>query len=74
MTQQKSFASATQEELPRSIEVYEIGSRRLYVKTGARNFAISEADATLEELLGIARDIAARQGAQLAFSLEPIPI
>ena len=47
--------------LPREIEVYEIGARRLYVKTGARNFAISEDDVTPEELLGIAGDIAARQ-------------
>jgi hypothetical protein len=51
----------TDQELPRGIEVYEIGSRRLYVKTGARNFAISEQDVTPEELMGIAMDIAARQ-------------
>ena len=49
------------QDLPREIEVYEIGARRLYVKTGVRNFAISEDDLTPEELIGIARDIASRQ-------------
>ncbi len=47
--------------LPGGIEVYELGMQRMYVKTGVRNFAISEADITPEELVGIARDIAARQ-------------
>jgi len=51
----------THQDLPRDIEVFEIGVRRLYVKTGARNFAISEDDLTPEELVGIAKDIAARQ-------------
>ena len=51
----------TREELPRQIEVYEIGARRLYIKTGVRNFAISEDDVTPEELVSIARDIASRQ-------------
>ncbi len=51
----------THQTLPGEIEVYEIGARRLYVKTGIRNFAISEADITPEELVGIANDIAARQ-------------
>ncbi len=60
MTQQKFFASVTHQELPRQIEVYEVGSRRLYVKTGTRNFAISEDDVTPEELLSIAADMAAR--------------
>ncbi len=49
------------QSLPREIQVYEIGARRLYVKTGVRIFAISEADVTPEELIGIARDIASRQ-------------
>ena len=49
------------QDLPRGIEVYDIGARRLYVKTGVRNYAISEDDVTPEELVGIARDIAARQ-------------
>jgi hypothetical protein len=49
------------QDLPPEIEVYDIGKRRLYVKTGARYFAISEDDLTPEELLGIARDIAMRQ-------------
>jgi hypothetical protein len=51
----------TNRDLPGDIEVYEIGARRLYVKTGVRNFAISEVDVTPEELVGIAKDIAARQ-------------
>lgn len=55
------FASMTHQDLPRGIKVYDIGFRRLYVKDGARSFAISEADATPEELVGIALDIAARQ-------------
>ena len=58
------------QNLPREIEVYEIGTRRLYVKTGARNFALSEDDLTPEELLGIARDIAARQGKPLEIEQE----
>lgn len=51
----------THRELPHEIEVYEIGARRLYVKNGARTIAISEDDLTPEELIGIARDIAARK-------------
>ena len=51
----------TEKDLPREIEVYEIGTRRLYVKTGVRNFALSEDDLTPEELVGIATDIAARR-------------
>jgi hypothetical protein len=51
----------TQQDLPGEIEVYEIGSRRLYVKIGVRSIAISEDDLTPEELMSIARDIAARQ-------------
>ena len=43
------------------IQIFEVGSRRLYVKTGTRNFAISEDDLTPEELLRIASDIAARK-------------
>ena len=49
------------QDLPREIEVFEIGERRLYVKIGTRNFAISEDDLTPDELVGIARDIAARR-------------
>jgi len=51
----------THHDLPSGIEVYEIGARRLYVKSGVRNIAISENDLTPQELVGIARDIAARQ-------------
>lgn len=64
MTLQQPFASMTQEEFPPQIKVYEIASRRLYVKTGVRNFAISEDDVTPEELVSIARDMAARQEAR----------
>ncbi len=49
------------QNLPPEIEVYEAAGRRLYVKMGARNFAISEADVTPEELAAIARHIAARR-------------
>jgi hypothetical protein len=48
-------------ELPRDIEVFEIGKRRLYVKNGSRSIAISEDDLTPEELMAIAQDIAARR-------------
>ncbi|HOC57645.1 MAG TPA: hypothetical protein PKI20_18650 [Verrucomicrobiota bacterium] len=51
----------THRDLPGDIEVYEIGLRRLYVKTGVRSFAISEGDVTPEELVVIAKDIADRQ-------------
>ncbi len=51
----------TDSNLPREIEVYEIGERRLYVKNGVRTVAISEDDLTPDELVGIARDIARRQ-------------
>ncbi len=48
-------------KLPREIEVYEIGARRLYVKNGVRTCAILEDDLTPDELIAIARDIARRQ-------------
>ena len=48
-------------KLPREIEVYEVGSRRLYAKTKDRSFAIFEDELTPEELMAIARDIAARR-------------
>jgi hypothetical protein len=66
----------TQEKLPRGIEVYEIGSRRLYVKTGARNFSISEEDVTPEELVAIAEHISSR-GPVLSktdFSVDFVPV
>lgn len=63
MAKQMSVASRTSQDLPGEIEVYELGSQRLYVKTGRRNFAISEADVTPEELVTIARDMATRQRA-----------
>lgn len=49
------------EELPREIEVYEVGARRLYAKTRDRSFALFEDELTPEELMAIARDIAARR-------------
>ena len=48
-------------KLPKAIEVYEVGRRRLYAKTGDRIFAIFEDDLSPEELVAIAGDIAARQ-------------
>jgi hypothetical protein len=48
------------ETLTRGIEVYEVGGRRLYVKEGARTFAISEDDLTPEELVAIAGHITSR--------------
>ncbi len=52
--------------LPCGIEVYDVGARRLYIKTGARSIAISESDLTPQELTGIAGDIAARQAQRAA--------
>ncbi len=43
-----------------AIEVYEVGSRVLYAKTGERSFAMFEDELTPEELLAIAGDIARR--------------
>jgi hypothetical protein len=60
----------TDRDLPRGIEIYDIGARRLYVKTGVRNYAISEDDVTPEELVGIARDIATRQATRSAPQIE----
>ena len=47
--------------LPKAIEVYEVGPRRLYAKTSDRIFAIFEDDLSPEELMAIASDIAARR-------------
>ena len=47
--------------LPQQIEVYEVGSRRLYAKTRGGNFAIFEDELTPEELVAIAKDIEARR-------------
>jgi len=51
----------TDQSLPQDIEVYELGKRRLYAKTSGGNFAIFEDELTPEELVAIARDIAARR-------------
>jgi len=51
----------TRQNLPQEIEVYEVGSRRLYAKTRGGNFALFEDELTPEELVAIARDIAARR-------------
>jgi len=51
----------THQKLPCEIEVYEVGARRLYAKTRDRCFAIFDDDLTPEELMAIARDIAARR-------------
>jgi len=51
----------TEQGLPREIEVYEVGARRLYAKTNSRAFALFEDELTPEELVAIARDIATRR-------------
>lgn len=51
----------TELSLPRGIEVYQVGSRRLYAKTSERPFALFEDELTPEELVAIAQDIAARR-------------
>lgn len=61
----------TEQSLPRQIEVYEIGARRLYAKTNGGAFALFEDDLTPEELLAIARDIAARRPDPAAADLPP---
>lgn len=52
-------------KLPKAIEVYEVGRRRLYAKTSDRIFAIFEDDLSPEELMAIASDIAARRAESL---------
>jgi hypothetical protein len=51
----------TDQNLPHEIEVYEVGTRRLYAKTRGGNFALFEDELTPEELVAIARDIATRR-------------
>lgn len=51
----------TDKNLPPDIEIYEIGTRRLYVKTTRGAFAIFDDELTPEELVAIAQDIAARR-------------
>ena len=51
----------TEQSLPRGIEVYQVGSRRLYAKTRGGVFALFEDELTPEELVAIAQDIAARR-------------
>lgn len=49
------------EHLPKEIQVFELGARRLYAKTTGGTFAIFEDELTPEELMAIARDISARK-------------
>ena len=51
----------TEQTLPREIEVYEVGARRLYAKTRGGTFAMFEDELTPEELVAIAQDIASRR-------------
>ena len=51
----------TQQRLSQEIEVYEVGNRRLYAKTTGGSFALFEDELSPEELVAIARDIAARR-------------
>jgi hypothetical protein len=60
----------TEQSLPQEIEIYEIGSRRLYAKTRGGTFAIFEDELTPEELVAIAHDIAARRGERTFQSAE----
>ena len=60
------------QNLPREIEVYEVGQRRLYAKTRGGNFALFEDELTPEELIAIAKDIAARRPQEhQSVALEP---
>ncbi len=49
-----------QDKLLETIEVYEVGFRRLYAKINGPGFAIFEDELTPEELIAIAKDITAR--------------
>jgi hypothetical protein len=49
-----------EKKLLETIEVYEVGCRRLYAKTNGPSFAIFEDELTPEELIAIAKDITAR--------------
>lgn len=49
------------QKLPQEIEVYEVGARRLYAKTGGPSFALFEDELTPEELIAIANDITSRR-------------
>ena len=54
--------TAQETKLLETIEVYEVGCRRLYAKTnGGPGFALFEDELTPEELIAIAQDITARQ-------------
>lgn len=50
-----------EKNLPPDIEIYQIGTRRLYAKTTGGTFAIFDDELTPEELVAIAQDIAARR-------------
>lgn len=62
----------TNRNLPQAIEVYEVGHRRLYAKTLGSNFAMFEDELTPEELVAIARDIAARRPQREAEARSPV--
>ena len=47
-------------KLLETIEVYQVGSRRLYAKTHGPSFAIFEDELTPDELIAIAKDITTR--------------
>ena len=61
------------QSLPAGIEIYEVGARRLYAKTRGGNFAIFEDELTPEELVAIARDIAARRVEEASLTNHPQP-
>jgi hypothetical protein len=74
LLQERAYASyisgMLEQTLPHEIEVYQVGARRLYAKTKGGNFAIFEDELTPEELMVIAKDIAARRPAESALALE----
>ena len=51
----------SEQTLPGEIEVFDLCGRRLYAKTGGHAFAIFEDELEPEELVAIAKDIAARR-------------
>jgi hypothetical protein len=59
-------------KLPKAIEVYEVGARRLYAKTSDKIFAIFEDDLSPEELMAIALDIASRRDSSAADFAEAV--
>lgn len=60
-----------EQNLHGEIEVYEVGTRRLYAKTRGGTFALFDDELTPEELMAIAKDIAAHRPTLPMLGLEP---